>query len=154
MPTHAERKVLPYTPDQLFRLVADIERYPEFLPWAVAARIRKRENNTIWADLMIGFRMFREKFTSKVTLHEPGRIDVEYAEGPFKHLHNHWKFDPHPDGCLVDFYVDFEFRSKVLQTLIGALFGEAVHRMVAAFEGRAHQLYGSPESRAAVQNPA
>jgi coenzyme Q-binding protein COQ10 len=144
MPTHAEKKVLPYTPEQLYRLVADIERYPEFLPWAVAARIRRRQGNVLWADLIIGFKMIREKFTSKVTLHEPGRIDVEYAEGPFQHLNNHWRFEPHPEGCLIDFYVDFEFRSKVLQALIGALFGEAVRRMVAAFEARAHELYGAP----------
>src|SRR3954468_9621218 len=153
MPTHSERKVLPYTQDQLFQLVADIERYPEFLPWAVAGLIRKREGNMVWADLVIGFRVFRERFTSKVTLHEPDRIDVEYAEGPFNYLHNHWKFEPHPDGCLIDFYVDFEFRSKVLQTLIGALFGEAVRRMVAAFESRAHQLYGTPQDRTALRNP-
>jgi len=152
MPTHAEKRVLPYTPDQLFRLVADVERYPEFLPWAVAARIRRREGNVILADLVIGFKMVRERFTSKVTLDEPNRrIDVEYAEGPFHYLNNHWIFDPHPEGCLVDFYVDFEFRNKVLQKIIGALFNEAVRRMVAAFETRAHQLYGD---QGAVPRPA
>ncbi|MDE1147770.1 MAG: type II toxin-antitoxin system RatA family toxin [Azospirillaceae bacterium] len=145
MPTHAEKRVLPYTPEQLFRLVAEVEKYPEFLPWAVAARIRRREGNVIWADLVIGFKMVREKFTSKVTLDEPGlRIDVEYTDGPFHHLNNHWIFEPHPEGCLIDFYVDFEFRNLILQKIIGALFGEAVRRMVAAFEARAHQLYGAP----------
>lgn len=154
MPTHAEKRVLPYTPEQLFRLVAEVERYPEFLPWAVASRIRKREGNVIWADLVIGFKMVRERFTSKVVLDEPGRrIDVEYAEGPFHHLNNHWIFHPHPDGCLVDFYVDFEFRNKVLQTIIGALFNEAVRRMVAAFETRAHQLYGAGRIGAAAARP-
>ncbi|QJE72874.1 type II toxin-antitoxin system RatA family toxin [Aerophototrophica crusticola] len=143
MPTHAEQRVLPYSPEQLYRLVADVERYPEFLPWAVACRIRKRDGNVLWADLVIGFKMIRERFTSKVTLDEPGRaIHVEYVEGPFHYLNNHWTFHPHPEGCLVDFYVDFEFRNKVLQKIIGALFNEAVRRMVAAFEGRAHQLYG------------
>jgi len=154
MPTHAEKRVLPYTPDQLFRLVADVERYPEFLPWAVAARIRRRDGNTIWADLIIGFKMVRERFTSKVTLNEPERrIDVEYAEGPFHYLNNHWIFEPHPDGCMVDFYVDFEFRNKVLQTIIGALFNEAVKRMVAAFENRAHALYGPRKAPGTAARP-
>ena len=143
MPTHAEQRHSRFTPDQLFDLVADIERYPEFLPWCVAARIRRREGNTIWADLIIGFKMFRERFTSRVTadraLH---RIDVAYTEGPFRYLNNHWNFKPAPDGgTLIDFYVDFEFRSVLLQKIIGALFGEAVKRMVGAFEHRAEHLY-------------
>jgi coenzyme Q-binding protein COQ10 len=143
MPTHAEKRVLPYTPEQLFDLVAEVERYPEFLPWCLAARIRSREGNTITADLLIGFRMFRERFTSKVVLDRPRRIDVSYAEGPFKYLNNHWIFEPMPGGgTCIDFYVDFEFRSALLQKLIGLLFNEAVRRMVAAFEGRAKQLYG------------
>lgn len=143
MPTHAERRILPHTPEQLYALVADVERYPEFLPWAVACRIRKRQDPVIWADLVIGFKMIRERFTSKVTLNPEGRrIDVEYVDGPFHYLNNHWVFEPHADGCAVDFFVDFEFKNKVLQTIIGALFNEAVKRMVAAFEGRAKQLYG------------
>ena len=143
MPTHAETRHLPYTPQQLYDLVADIERYPEFLPWCVAARIRSREGNLVFADLMIGFKRFREKFTSKVTLND-GRIDVAYSEGPFKHMTNHWIFIPAEDGgTMIDFYVDFEFRSKVLQTLIGALFNEAVGVMVSAFEKRAQKLYGT-----------
>ena len=93
MPTHAEQRVLPYTPEQLFALVADIERYPEFLPWCVGARIRERRPDLVVADLIIGFRMFRERFTSRVTLDPPGRIDVTYAEGPFRYLNNHWIFD-------------------------------------------------------------
>lgn len=143
MATHAEKRVLPYTPEQLFDLVADVERYPEFLPWAIAARIRKRQGNVFYADLVIGFRMIRERFTSRVTLNRPRRIDVIYTEGPFKYLNNHWVFEPHPEGCLVDFYVDFEFRSRVLQRMIGVLFNEAVRRMVTAFELRAKQLYDS-----------
>src|SRR5271156_5234181 len=142
MPTHAEERVLPYTPEQVFDLVADIERYPEFLPWCVGARIRERRDNVILGDLLIGWRMVREKFTSRVTLDRPGRIDVEYAEGPFKYLKNHWLFERQPGGCLVDFYVDFEFRSRMLQGVIAALFNEAVKRMVSAFEKRAKDLYG------------
>ena len=144
MPTHAEKKLLPYTPEQMYALVADIERYPDFLPWCLGARIRKREGNVVFADLIIGFKMVRERFTSRVELDEPGRrIDVQYTDGPFQYLNNHWIFEPHEQGCIVDFYVDFEFRSKMLQKIMGMLFNEAVRRMVQAFEGRAHQLYGS-----------
>ncbi|CUW40391.1 Oligoketide cyclase/lipid transport protein [Magnetospirillum sp. XM-1] len=142
MPTHAEQRVLPYTPEQLFELVADVARYPEFLPWCVASRIRSRDGDVFFADLVIGFKMVRERFTSKVTLTRPNRVDVTYTEGPFKHLNNHWIFKPHPQGTEIDFYVDFEFRSKLLQTMIGALFNEAVKLMVGAFEKRAKQLYG------------
>ena len=144
MPTHAERRVLPYRAEQLFDLVADIERYPEFLPWCVGVRIRERQGDTLVADLIIGFKMVRERFTSRVKLDRPGRrIDVAYAEGPFRYLNNHWLFEPLPDGhCRIDFYVDFEFRSHMLQRIIGALFNEAVRRMVSAFENRAKKLYG------------
>ena len=146
MPIHAEQRVLAYTPEQLYGLVADVERYPEFLPWCLAARIRKRDETWLVADLVIGFRMIRERFTSHVALDEDHRkIDVVYAEGPFKHLENHWRFDPHETGCQIDFYVDFEFRSKLLQSLIEGLFHEAVKRMVSAFETRAGELYGKGE---------
>ena len=152
MPTHAEQRVLPYTPEQLFGLVADIERYPEFLPWCVAARIRERRPDLIVADLVIGFRMFRERFTSRVKLDAPGRIDVAYSEGPFRYLNNHWVFERVPEGCRVDFFVDLEFKSRILQRVIEVLFGEAVRRMVAAFEHRAQQLYGKP-ARTAESKP-
>jgi len=143
MPTHAERKRLPYSPQQLFDLVADIERYPEFLPWCVGARVRERKGNTIVGDLLIGYRMVRERFTSKIVLDRPHRIDVSYSEGPFRYLTNHWEFEPEEDGgCTIDFYVDFEFRSRVLQKIITTLFNEAVRRMVGAFEARARKLYG------------
>lgn len=145
MPTHAEQRRLPYGAEQLFDLVADVERYPEFLPWCVGARIRERTDNTITADLLIGFRMIRERFTSKVVLDRPGRIDVAYSEGPFRYLTNHWLFIPQEDGsCVIDFFVDFEFHSRMLQKIIGMLFNEAVRRMVGAFESRARALYGAP----------
>ncbi len=154
MPTHAEHRLLPYTPEQLFDLVADVERYPEFLPWCIGARIRERQGNTITADLLIGFKMVRERFTSRVVLKRPRRIDVSYAEGPFRYLNNHWEFIPQPDGkCLIDFYVDFEFRSRMLQKIIGVLFNEAVKRMVGAFEARARQLYGTPRDAGAAMLP-
>lgn len=147
MTTHAERRHLPYSQKQLFDLVADVNRYPEFLPWCVAARVRNQKGNELNADLVIGFKMVREKFTSRVTLMAPDRIDVVYTEGPFKYLNNHWIFEVAEDGgTVIDFFVDFEFRSKMLQALIGALFNEAVGMMVAAFEKRARQLYGPASS--------
>ena len=144
MPVHIEKRVLPYTPAQLYDLVIDIERYPEFLPWCLGARIKSRQEELIVADMIIGFKMFRERFTSRVSP-KPGerRIDVTYAEGPFKYLENHWVFEDHPDGCLIDFYVDFEFRNRLLQKVIETLFHEAVRRMVSAFEARARVLYGT-----------
>jgi coenzyme Q-binding protein COQ10 len=141
MPTHAEKRRLPFSQEQLFELVATVDKYPEFLPWCLNSRIRKREGDVFWADLVIGFKMVRERFTSKVTLSGPSRIDVTYTDGPFKYLNNHWIFEPDGDGTIIDFYVDFEFRSALLQKLIQPLFSEAVARMVAAFEKRAHQLY-------------
>jgi coenzyme Q-binding protein COQ10 len=151
MPTHAEHRLLPYSQAQLFDLVADVERYPEFLPWCLGARIRERTATSITADLLIGFKMVRERFTSRVQLERPQRIDVSYTEGPFRYLNNHWEFIPQPDGgCLIDFYVDFEFRSRVLQKIIEVLFNEAVKRMVGAFETRARQLYGAPGRAGAV----
>lgn len=145
MSTHAEKRLLPYTPEQLYSLVADVERYPEFLPWCLAARIRRREGETFWADLVIGFKMIRERFTSKVTLDPAAmRIDVAYTEGPFKYLNNHWIFNPAPGGqCEIDFHVDFEFKNRVLQGVMSMLFEEAVKRMVQAFETRARAMYGA-----------
>jgi coenzyme Q-binding protein COQ10 len=151
VPTHAEERVLPYTPEQLFELVADVERYPEFLPWCVGARIKERRADLVVADLIIGFRMFRERFTSRVTLDPPRRIDVAYAEGPFRYLNNHWIFTPDPEGCRVGFFVDFEFKSRLLQRLIEVLFSEAVRRMVGAFEKRARDLYRPSVQRGAGQ---
>lgn len=143
MPTHAETRVLPYRPDQMYDLVAGVEHYPVFLPWCIGARIRERSDNLLVADLIIGFKMFRERFTSRVTLDPTKqRIDVAYSEGPFKYLKNHWIFRPHGQGCEIEFFVDFEFRNRLLQKTIELLFGEAVRRMVAAFETRAEALYG------------
>jgi coenzyme Q-binding protein COQ10 len=147
--THAEKKVVRYSPAQLFALVADVAKYPSFLPWCVGARIRSHVANDLVADLTIGFGPFRESFTSRVKLIPPDAtgacaIKVEYENGPFKYLHNRWTFTPHPDGCLVDFFVDFEFRNFVLQKAIGAVFAEAVRVMVNAFLKRARIVYGPP----------
>ena len=142
MPTHAEKKRLPYTPAEMFDLVADIEKYPEFLPWCVGTRIRSRDGDEVVADMIIGYKMFRERFTSRVTLDRPHRIDVEYSDGPFNYLHNHWIFEPDGQGTCIDFFVDFEFKSRILQAMIGVVFGEAVRIMVNAFERRAEAIYG------------
>jgi coenzyme Q-binding protein COQ10 len=107
VPTHAEKKYLPYTPAEMFDLVSDIEKYPEFLPWCVGTRIRSREGDLVVADMIIGYKMFRERFTSRVTLQRPDRIDVAYSEGPFKYLQNHWTFNPDGTGTTIDFFVDF-----------------------------------------------
>ncbi len=133
---------MPYRPEQLFGLVADVASYPEFLPWCLAVRIRERKADLIVADLVIGFKMVRERFTSRVSLDEShGRIDVNYLDGPFRRLDNHWIFEPHADGCEVDFFIDFEFRSRLLQRIFQPLFHEAVRRMVSAFEARAGQVF-------------
>ena len=142
MPTHAERQIVPYSPEQIFDLVADVGSYPKFLPWCTGARIRSKNGNELVADLTIGFGPFRESFTSRVTLERPNRINVKYENGPFRYLNNEWDFLPHPKGTEVDFFVDFEFKSRILQVAIGFVFNEAVRRMVGAFHKRARDVYG------------
>lgn len=143
MPKHAERKILAHKPVEMFELVMDIAKYPEFLPWCLGSRIRKREGNLVVADLVIGFRGIRERFSSRVIGDwEKMRIDVTYENGPFRYLENRWVFTPiDKDKCEVDFYVDFEFRSALLQKMIGLIFEEAVRAMVAAFIKRADVIY-------------
>lgn len=148
MPQHREDRVLPYTADQIYDLVADVARYPEFLPWTAAARIRRRVplgdgRERIDADLVISFKVFREKFGSKVELDPAARrIETEYLEGPFRHMKSWWHITPDPGGCRVEFFVDFEFRNAILQGIIGLVFNEAMQRVVRAFEKRAEALYG------------
>lgn len=154
MPTHAEKKILRYSPEQMFDLVADVRRYPEFLPWCVGARVLSRNDEELIADLTIGFKMFRETFRSRVALDRPGHIHVAYENGPFRYLNNHWRFHPAPQGCEVDFFVDFEFRSRILQMAIGVVFNEAVRLMVRAFERRALVLYGRNTAPVAGRSPA
>ena len=134
---------MPYIPEQMFDLVADVGQYPRFLPWCIGARIRSNDGQEMVADLTIGFGPFRESFTSRVKLDRPGSVQVVYENNPLKYLHNTWTFEPDPRGCHVRFFVDFEFRSRLLQAAIGAVFGEAVRRMVGAFLTRAHALYGA-----------
>lgn len=144
MPTHAEHRVVPFTAEQLFDLVADVGKYPQFLPWCVGAKVRSRTETEQVADLTIGFGPFRESFTSRVAMQRPDLVRVRYENGPFRYLNNQWKFSPDPRGCRVDFFVDFEFRSRLLQAAIGAVFNEAVKRMINAFLKRAQDVYGRP----------
>ncbi|GAA0588450.1 type II toxin-antitoxin system RatA family toxin [Craurococcus roseus] len=153
MPTHAEKRLLRYTPEQMFDLVADVRRYPEFLPWCVGARIVSRSEKEVVADLTIGFKMFRESFRSQVTMERPEHIHVRYLNGPFRYLNNHWRFLPHEQGTEVRFFVDFEFRSRLLQAVIGTVFEQAVRVMVRAFERRAMILYGRNTARAEAAPP-
>ncbi len=144
---HAERKVVPFAPRQIFDLVADVARYPEFLPWCTAARVRKQEGpNAEIAELAIGFGLLHERFVSRVTRNtdDPGNLRIETTgiEGPFKVLGSHWQFKPHASGAEIVFALEFEFRSRLLQHTMRMLFAEAVKRMVAAFEARASRLYG------------
>ena len=149
MPTHSEKRKLPYTARQMYDLVADVARYPEFLPWTAAARIRSRTPRedgaeVVEADLVISFKVFRERFGSRVTLWpEAMRIDTEYLDGPFRYMRSNWAFrDVEGGGCEVEFFVDFEFRNALLQRVIGVVFDEAMRRVVRAFEARAQNLYG------------
>jgi coenzyme Q-binding protein COQ10 len=144
MPTHAERQIIPYRPDQLFDLVADVGKYPQFLPWCVAARVRHRTEHELLADLTVGFGPFRESFATRDTLDRPRTVRVRYETGPFRYLNNEWNFLPHENGTEVAFFVDFEFRSRILQAAIGVVFNEAVRRMVNAFRKRAQDVYGPP----------
>ena len=143
MPRHTETRNLPYTPDQMFELVADVKRYQEFLPWVAATRVRSDSDTLMIADLVVGFRSLKETFTSRVTKHRPTEIVVDYIEGPLKYLHNSWTFRPDGEGGTdIDFCVDFAFKSRIFETLAGQMFDRALRRMIGAFEARAHELYG------------
>ena len=150
MPTHAEKRTLPYSPEQMYALVADVGRYPQFLPWCVGARVRTQTETELVADLTIGFGPFRESFTSRVKLDRPRQVQVKYENGPFRYLNNQWTFDPDPAGSRVDFFVEFEFHSRLLQAAIGVVFNEAVRRMVNAFLKRARDIYGPPPATVSV----
>lgn len=155
MPQHKQERQVPFTPAQMFALVADIENYPAFLPWCAGARIRSREagegeTEILLADLIIAYKMFRGTYTSRVTLDPTNmRIDVAHARGPFRRLENQWRFSAAgEDGCLINFYIDFEFSSKIIQKMMDAVFMEAMQRIIQAFEERAAALYGAPANTA------
>lgn len=149
MPGIHEAYALPYSAEQMFDLVADVGRYQEFLPWVVATRVKSDSETEMVADMLVGFKQLREKFTSRVIKQRPDKIEVHYLDGPMKDLDNRWLFRPFPDGgCEVDFCVDFTFRNAMFEALAGQYFDRAFRKMVAAFEARAHELYGSSSSSA------
>lgn len=153
MPRHSETKHLPYTPEQMFALVADVGSYDQFLPWVTAVRIRSDSETEMVADLIVGFNAFKERFTSRVAKQRPDRICVDYIEGPLKYLKNEWRFEATPEGGTnVHFSVDFAFKNRIFETLAGQMFDRALRRMTGAFETRAAQLYGN--SRSSAQSAA
>lgn len=151
MPRHKETRRLPYSPEKMFDLVADVGSYEEFLPWVVATRVRSQSETELVADLMVGFRMVRETFTSRVKMNRPSELHVEYMDGPLRYLRNDWTFEPDGEGGTnLCFFVDFEFKQKLFERLAGTFFHEAFRRMVAAFEKRAAEIYGAPTSSSAT----
>lgn len=147
MPSHSESRPLPYSAQQMYDLVADVGRYPEFLPWTAAARVRRETDQAdgskvMEADLVISFKVFRERFGSRVVLWpEDRKIETEYLDGPFKYMRSNWRFEEDGEGCIVHFDVDFEFKNMILQKAAGLFFYEAMQRIVRAFEARAKELY-------------
>jgi coenzyme Q-binding protein COQ10 len=143
MPSHQEKRVLPYTSEQLFDLVMDIEKYPEFLPWCLGARINEQSKSDLSADVIVGYKMFRETFSSRVHFKKPKEIEVEYLKGPMRHLHNKWTFkDVRGGKCEVDFYVDFSLSARIFESIVNQFFNVALARMIDAFEKRAKDIYG------------
>jgi coenzyme Q-binding protein COQ10 len=144
MPRHSETRTLPYSPEQMFDLVANVQAYEEFLPWVSAIRVREDSDTLMVADMIVGFKGLRESFTSRVHKSRPERVHVDYVDGPLKHLHNDWRFRPDGQGgVLVDFEVEFEFRNRLFEMLAGQVFDKALRKMIGAFETRAAELYGA-----------
>lgn len=149
MPAMREVRTLPYSAEQMFDLVADVDRYPEFLPWIAATRVKSDSETEMVADMLVAFKALREKFTSRVEKRRPDEIKVHYVDGPLQDLDNIWHFRPlGPNACEVDFSVEFRFRNALFEKLAGQFFDRAFRKMVAAFETRAEQLYGSSSSSA------
>ncbi|WP_445192685.1 type II toxin-antitoxin system RatA family toxin [Sphingomonas sp. Tas61C01] len=146
MPKHSETRHLPYTPEQMYEMVADVKSYPQFLPWVSAMRVRSDTATETLADMIVGFKGLRETFTSRVKKSYPDTITVDYIDGPLKYLRNEWRFRREDGGCAVDFSVDFAFKNRVFEMLAGQVFGQALRKMIGAFETRAADLYGSTGS--------
>lgn len=150
---HRVQKVLPYGPDQLFTLVGDVDRYPEFVPWITGMRSWNRRSagegvDTLDAEATVGFSFLKERFSTRVRRDAASRtIQVSLISGPFKRLENRWRFHEDPAGTRVEFEIDFEFKSKVLAALLSANFHSAVDRLIGCFEARARSLYGSRAPR-------
>ncbi len=147
MPGHREQRFLPHSAEQMFDLVADVGRYAEFLPWVSAVRVRSDSSTEMIADLIVGFRALRERFTSRVAKDRPRTICVDYIDGPLKFLRNEWHFAPAPGGCTIDFTVDFAFKNRIFEAIAGQMFDTALRKMINAFEQRADALYSAPHSQ-------
>ena len=142
MPRHSETRHLPYTPEQMFDLVADVGSYPQFLPWIAAMRVRSESETEMVADMIVGFKSLRETFTSRVVKERPTHVHVDYVDGPLKHLSNDWRFRPDGEGgVIIDFEVDFAFKNRMFEMLAGQVFDRALRKMIGAFETRAAELY-------------
>jgi coenzyme Q-binding protein COQ10 len=149
MPSFRTKRRVQHSAASMFDLVADVERYPDFVPLCRGLKVRRREANddgveVLVADMTVAYKLVRETFRSRVTLDKPNfQILVEYLEGPFSHLENRWTFHPTgEDACDIEFFIDYEFRSSTLGLLMGAMFDAAFRRFAAAFERRADQIYG------------
>ncbi|MBU0556512.1 MAG: type II toxin-antitoxin system RatA family toxin [Alphaproteobacteria bacterium] len=143
MPKHNETRRLPYSPEQMFDLVADVGAYPQFLPWVSAIRVRSNSETEMLADMIVGFKGLRETFTSRVVKERPHHVHVDYVDGPLRHLSNDWRFQPDGEGgVLINFEVDFAFKNRMFEMLAGQVFDRALRKMIGAFEERATQLYG------------
>ncbi|HTW34075.1 MAG TPA: type II toxin-antitoxin system RatA family toxin [Rhizomicrobium sp.] len=145
MPSHSESRIVPYTADLMYQVVADVERYPEFLPWCAGLRVLKRERDgareVLIAEMLVGYKSLRERYTSRVVLDKDARtIDVVQTEGVFRALENHWRFAPEGMSARVDFSILFEFKSRVLALAANAVLGPVMLRMSHAFEARAKTL--------------
>lgn len=139
---YQETRIVPFAADIMYHVVSDVERYPEFLPWVLGLRVKSRSDSIVIAEMMVGYKGFREKYTSRIAL-DPAActVDVTQAEGPFRKLENHWRFvTVTPDSCEVHFAIDFEFRNRLLGAVAGAAFEKALLRMTEAFEARAAAL--------------
>jgi len=156
MPSFRTTRRVPHTPAQMFELVADVERYPEFLPLCEGLKVRRRAQSgegveTLVAEMHVGYKAIRESFTSRVVVDHPRlRISVEYVDGPFKYLENRWSFRPDGAGCEIEFYITYEFRSFALSMLMGSVFDRAFRKFAEAFEERADEIYGRPAGAPAL----
>jgi coenzyme Q-binding protein COQ10 len=155
MPAFSNKRRVPHSAAEMFDLVADVERYPEFVPLCKSLKIRQRTpkpdgTEIIVADMIVSFKLVREAFTSRVTLDRSNlKILVEYLRGPFSNLENRWSFEPKSnDTCDVSFFISYEFKSRVLAMLMGTMFDTAFQRLAGAFEKRADAIYGKSRSRA------
>lgn len=155
MPHHKETRHLPYSPEQMFDMVADVESYAQFLPWVTAIRVRSNSETEMVADMIVGFKGLRESFTSRVHKLRPERVHVDYLDGPLKHLSNDWHFRPDGEGgVLVDFEVDFAFKNRLFEMMAGQMFDKALRKMIGAFEARAAELYASGSNSSSAHNAA